>query len=74
MTALVWTLQRRENPGLRFDDVNFKMGELEMIGDEAPAEPTAAVEEAVPGGNTAVMDPKDPSTVEEASTEDGLST
>lgn len=35
LTALVWTVQKRDEPALRFDAVDFAFAELE-IEDEAP--------------------------------------
>jgi hypothetical protein len=73
MTALVWLLQRKDNPGLRISDVHFKMGDIKPIKEddevEDPDNPTV-VAELVPGGKTA-DDPKEPTVdspvVEEAS-------
>ena len=47
LTAMVWTVQKRDNPSLRFGDVEFTFGELEVVNDEpeadAPAVPSAPV-------------------------------
>jgi len=37
MTGLVWLLQRRETPGLKFGDVIFDMGEITVEDDAAEA-------------------------------------
>lgn len=47
LTALVWIVQRRENPALRFGDVEFAFTDLQ-IDDDTPAplvedEPTSDV-------------------------------
>ena len=33
LTALVWIVQRRDNPSLRYGDVHFTFGELKMEQD-----------------------------------------
>ena len=40
LTALVWILKRRANPSLKFGDVDFKFGELEL-GDDAETDADA---------------------------------
>lgn len=40
LTALVWTVQRRTNPTLKFGDVDFKLGDVDVVTtDDAPADP-----------------------------------
>jgi hypothetical protein len=72
MTALVWLLQRRDNPALRYSDVHFKMGDVKAVtDDDGEAVDPAAVAELVPGGKLAEVpnSPEVDSTpVEEAST------
>jgi hypothetical protein len=71
-TALVWHLQRRENPGLRFDDVTFTLGDFDIVPDEETTSDTPATgaTEFVPGGTGADFDPKDHGTAPAASTDD----
>lgn len=35
-TALVWVIQKRQNPTLRFGEVEFEMGAVQVIQDEDP--------------------------------------
>jgi hypothetical protein len=48
LTGLVWLLYRREGNEVRFDEVEFDIGSIEIHDDEAPAEadPTGAAEVA----------------------------
>jgi hypothetical protein len=75
MTALVWMLQKRENPELRISDVHFKMGDVRGIHDEEQLdqdeELAKAFAEEVPGGLSASMDPKVPGSVEDPYTTEG---
>ena len=52
LTGLVWVIQKRDNPSLRFGDVSFTFGELKIEQDEAGdgVDPTAqpATPEASP--------------------------
>lgn len=34
LTALVWVLRRKEEPGLKFGDVRFKLSEISLEQDE----------------------------------------
>lgn len=70
MTALVWILQKRENPNLRFSDVTFTLSEFTTVGgdDDTVAESS----EVVPGGTAAEFDASDPTPAPEVST-DGAS-
>lgn len=47
-TALVWILRRRREPGLKFDDVEFRVGDLssQVVDDEADEGKDEASEEA----------------------------
>ena len=42
LTALVWIIRRREEPGLRFGDVTFELGSLHIEDDDA--DPTSPEE------------------------------
>jgi hypothetical protein len=48
LTALVWLVQRRENPGLKFQDVRFDIGDVEWVTpedeDDKPAEAKPSAE------------------------------
>lgn len=45
VTAILWILRRREEPGLQFEDVNFELGDIEVeLPDEEPEEPAAPKE------------------------------
>jgi len=72
MTALVWLLQRRDNPGLKIQDVHFKVGDLAFKGGEDDADASGASTEVVPGGTRAEFDPADPTPAPSPST-DGAS-
>jgi hypothetical protein len=74
MTALVWLLQHRENPALRIADVHFKMGDIRgIVEDDEATDTDGVVAEVIPGGRSAVVDPKeeDSTPVEEASITEG---
>lgn len=74
MTALVWLLQRRDSPGLKIQDVHFKVGDLAFKGEDGDEETDASrpVTEVVAGGTRAEFDPADPTPAPSPST-DGAS-
>ena len=73
MTALVWVLQKRDNPTLRFSDVTFTVSDLSsVVGTADDDDVTAPAQEVVPGGNAAEFTAADPTPAPEVST-DGAS-
>jgi hypothetical protein len=42
LTAMVWIIQRRDNPQLKFSEVNFEIGSLEIEDEEAEKAEKAA--------------------------------
>lgn len=38
LTAIIWVLRRREEPGLQFEDVQFRIMDLDTGDDEEPEE------------------------------------
>lgn len=44
--AVVWWLQRAQNPGLSLEDVDFAWGDLEAVEVEEPIDPPASAEAA----------------------------
>ena len=40
LAALVWIVQKRENPDLRFNEVDFAISGIEIEEEENPAEPS----------------------------------
>jgi hypothetical protein len=66
LTALVWVLRRRSEPGLRFDDVQFTIGSLQLEDDAAG--PKESAPESVTGT------PTDPSSVSSSDSSPGTST
>lgn len=77
-TALIYILKRRENPRIRFDDIEFKFGDVEHIPDpdaDADAEPASGQSaEIVPGGLQTEFNTLDPTEAPEASTPGGSNT
>jgi hypothetical protein len=69
VTAFVWTLRKRADAGVRFDDVVFQLGDIEFGSDDGdePADNGASAE-VVTGGQTAEFNPVDPTAAPEAST------
>jgi hypothetical protein len=54
MTALVWFLQKKDNPQLRISEVVFKMSDVKPIKEETDEPVTPGVApEVVPGGRQA---------------------
>lgn len=76
MTALVYIVKKRTQPGLRFDDVEFVISKVQLDPngeDAANADSNAVAKDIVPGGSTAVMEnPKDQETAQEVSTTDEI--
>jgi hypothetical protein len=65
LTGLIWLLQWRENPKIKFQDVRFKVGEVEVI------------EEGVPEtgeDGTGDSDPVNPTPSEEVTPDEGTTT
>ena len=59
ITAVVWTILRRENSSLRFGDVSFKFSDLQFESDasnadddngDAPVDPTETLEASITAG------------------------
>ena len=40
LTALVWVVRKRNEPGLRFDDVDFALDDVEQVDDDETPDPT----------------------------------
>jgi len=52
LTAVVWLLQKRDNPSLKFSEVEFSFDNFEVVDEEAPAEADA------PAGPTEASGPE----------------
>jgi hypothetical protein len=65
LTALVWLVQRRENPGLKFQDVRFDIGDVEWI---TPEDDEVSVETDKPRAEPVYSPPDD---VENPTSEEG---
>jgi hypothetical protein len=48
LKALAWVAMKREDPSLRFSDVDFALEDIDVIGDDEEADPTPDPEAATP--------------------------